>query len=95
MPNIASGVVWDAWDKMLVEPWQDLDADPRTAPSTKVRMVTYNSWFAVETPPQIQKELKHDYPEGMPRYIRHTGGIPFKQVKQPNAAAHWCTSLEG
>ena len=79
---VPTGVVWDAWDKMLVEPWQDLDADPRTAPSTKVRMVTYNSWFAVETPPQIEKKLKHDYPEGMPRYIRHTGGIPFEQVKQ-------------
>ena len=79
---VPRGVVWDAWDKMLGEPWQDLDADPRTAPSTKVRMVTYNSWFAVETPPQIEKKLKHDYPEGMPRYIRHTGGIPFEQVKQ-------------
>ena len=61
---VPRGVVWEAWDKMLVEPWQDLDADPRTAPSTKVRMVTYNSWFAVETPPQIEKKLKHDYPEG-------------------------------
>ena len=29
-----------------------------------------------------QEELEAGYPQGMPRYIRHTSGIPFTYVKQ-------------
>ena len=77
---VPSGVVWNAWEKMLAEPWEGLAVDPRTAPSTKVRLATYHSWFAV--PADAETEQDKDYPKGMPQYIRHTGGIPFEQVKQ-------------
>lgn len=77
---VPSGVVWDAWEKMMAEPWEGLTTDPRTAPSAKVRMVTYNSWFAVPLDAEIEEDS--DYPQGMPQYIRRTGGIPFEQVKQ-------------
>jgi hypothetical protein len=34
------------------------------------------------TGPLPQEELNAGYPQGMPRYIRHTSGIPFAYVKQ-------------
>ena len=41
---------------------------------------TYHSWFMTGDIPQ--EELEAGYPQGMPRYIRHTSGIPFTYVKQ-------------
>jgi hypothetical protein len=34
------------------------------------------------TGPLPQEELEAGYPQGMPRYITHTSGIPFAYVKQ-------------
>ena len=77
---VPSGVVWDVWEKMMAEPWEDLHSNPRTAPSEKVRMVTYNSWFAVPLDTEVEKNSS--CPHDIPHYIRRTGGIPFEQVKQ-------------
>ena len=72
--------VYDAWDGLLQAPWQNLASDPRTAPSDGVRLVTYDKWFAVPAVPDAQ--LEPGFPQCMPAYVKHTGGIPFPQVKQ-------------
>ena len=74
--------VWEAWDAMLLDPWNQAAGitHPRHAESNMVKMVTYNSWFM--TGPIPEEELDAGYPQGMPRYIRHTAGIPFAYVKQ-------------
>ena len=43
------------------------------------KLSTYHSWFMTGDIPQ--EELEAGYPQGMPRYIRHTSGIPFTYVK--------------
>ena len=75
-------VFWQAWNDMVKDPWRAVQSvdDPRTAPSSVVRLATYNSWFSTDEVPE--DDLDHGYPPGMPRYIRHTGGIPFPHVKQ-------------
>ena len=45
-----------------------------------IKLSTYHSWFMTGDIPQ--EELEAGYPQGMPRYIRHTSGIPFTYVKQ-------------
>ena len=53
---------------------------PRTAPTARIRLVTYNNWFAV--PHGTGGTQEKGYPPGMPNYIKPSGGIPFSQVKQ-------------
>jgi hypothetical protein len=78
---VPSGVLWVAWEKFIKrEPWEGLESDPRTAATERIRLVTYNSWFAVPEGTGVRQEK--GYPQGMPNYIKHTGGIPFAQVKQ-------------
>lgn len=74
--------VWASWDAMLQEPWDKVSecANPRQVASSLVKVATYNCWFV--TGPLPQEELDAGYPQGMPRYIRHTSGIPFAYVKQ-------------
>ena len=75
------GVVWAAWEKFIaIEPWEGLGSDPRTADTSVVRLATYNGWFVV--PQGDGQAQEKGYPKGMPNYIKHTGGIPFAQVKQ-------------
>ena len=75
--------VWGAWDAMLQEPWDKVTAyaSPRQPVSSNlIKLATYHSWFMTgDIPPE---ELEAGYPQGMPRYIRHTSGIPFAYVKQ-------------
>jgi hypothetical protein len=73
---LPSGVVWNAYDRFMAEPWEGLAVNPRNADATTVRLATYNSWFAV-----AKDEQEKGYPECMPAYVKHTGGIPFDQVK--------------
>jgi hypothetical protein len=75
-----SGVVWDAWDRWMVEHWEGLDKDPGTVEMSRVRLSTYHSWFAV--PPRDGQQEDKEYPPGMPSYIKRTAGIPFAHVKQ-------------
>ena len=78
---VPSGVVWAAWEKFIaIEPWEGFGSDPRTADTSVVRLATYNGWFAV--PQGDGQAQEKGYPKGMPNYIKHTGGIPFAQVKQ-------------
>ena len=78
---VPSGVVWAAWEQFVhVEPWENLESNPRTAPTARIRLVTYNNWFAV--PHGTGGTQEKGYPPGMPNYIKHSGGIPFSQVKQ-------------
>ena len=70
----------DAWDSILEQPWQDLAIDPRTAPSEGVRLVTYDRWFAIPEVPADQ--LERGFPQHMPAYVKHTGGIPDDHLKQ-------------
>ena len=78
---VPSGVVWAAWEKFVqVEPWENLESNPRTAPTARIRLVTYNNWFAV--PHGTGGTQEKGYPPGMPNYIKHSGGIPFSQIKQ-------------
>ena len=75
--------VWGAWDTMLQEPWDKVAAyaNPRQSVSSNlIKLSTYHSWFMTGDIPQ--EELEAGYPQGMPRYIRHTSGIPFTYVKQ-------------
>jgi hypothetical protein len=65
---------------MLQEPWEGLPTEPRTADTSKIRLTTYQNWFAV--PQQIEGQKEKGYPEGMPGYIKHTSDIPFAQVIQ-------------
>jgi len=83
---VPSGVVWDAWDKWMVEPWEGLDVKPRTIDTSKVRLCTYHNRFAV--PKEDRPLQEKGYPPGMPEYIKHTDGIPFAHVKQ---LMHLCT----
>ena len=53
------------------------DMPPR---SRKRLQVSALRWFRTGDIPQ--EELEAGYPQGMPRYIRHTSGIPFTYVKQ-------------
>jgi hypothetical protein len=62
----------------MVEHWEGLDKDPRTVETSRVRLSTYHSWFAV--PPRQQEDK--EYPAGMPSYIKRVAGIPFAHVKQ-------------
>jgi hypothetical protein len=70
------------WSEMLMlglwqnPAWEGLAVNPRTADTTTVRLAMYNSWFAVG-----KGEQEKGYPECMPAYVKHTGGIPFDQVK--------------
>jgi len=75
-------ILWQAWNEMVRDPWRAVESmdNPRTAPSNVVRLATYNCWFSTDEVPE--QDLDHGYPPGMPRYIRHTGGIPFPHVKQ-------------
>ena len=57
-----------------------------------MRLATYNGWFAV--PQGDGQAQEKGYPKGMPNYIKHTGGIPFAQVKQL-MYPKWCTSFAG
>ena len=70
---------------MLQAPWQAVKdiSDPRVAPSEKVRLASYSSWFTLEEEVPME-DLERGYPQGMARYIRHTGGTQL----QPCAAAH-------
>ena len=78
---VPSGVVWAAWEKFVqVEPWENLESNPRTAPTARIRLVTYNNWFAV--PHGTGGTQEKGYPPGMPNYSKHCGGIPFSQIKQ-------------
>ena len=78
---VPSGVMWAAWEKFVqVEPWENLESNPRTAPTARIRLVTYNNWFAV--PHGTGGTQEKGYPPGMPNYIKHSGGIPFSQIKQ-------------
>ena len=80
---IPSLKVWGAWDTMLQEPWDKVAAyaNPRQSVSSNlIKLSTYHSWFMTGDIPQ--EELEAGYPQGMPRYIRHTSGIPFTYVKQ-------------
>ena len=75
--------VWGTWDTMLQEPWDKVAAyaNPRQSVSSNlIKLSTYHSWFMTGDIPQ--EELEAGYPQGMPRYIRHTSGIPFTYVKQ-------------
>ena len=68
---------------MLQEPWDKVAAyaNPRQSVSSNlIKLSTYHSWFRTGDIPQ--EELEAGYPQGMPRYIRHTSGIPFTYVKQ-------------
>ena len=68
--------VWGAWDTMLQEPWDKVAAyaNPRQSVSSNfIKLSTYHSWFMTGDIPQ--EELEAGYPQGMPRYIRHTSGI--------------------
>ena len=70
-----------SWEKFIaIEPWEGLGSDPRTADTSVVRLATYNGWFAV--PQGDGQAQEKGYPKGMPNYTKHTGGIPFAQVKQ-------------
>ena len=65
---VPSGVVWAAWEKFVqVEPWENLESNPRTAPTARIRLVTYNNWFAV--PHGTGGTQEKGYPPGMPNYI--------------------------
>jgi hypothetical protein len=75
--------VWDAWDAMLQAPWDqigDYTSPRQPVNSSLIKLATYKSWFMTGSIPQ--EEVAAGYPEGMPRYIRHTAGIPFAYVKQ-------------
>ena len=56
-------------------PWKAVKdiSDPRVAPSEKVRLASYSAWFAVEEEVPVE-DLERGFPQGMARYIRHTGG---------------------
>jgi hypothetical protein len=69
---LPSGVVWNAYDRFMAEPWEGLAVNPRNADTTTVRLATYNSWFAV-----AEGEQEKGYPECMPAYVKHTGGSPL------------------
>ena len=75
--------IWLAWEEMLQAPWTAVKdiCDPRVAPSEKVRLASYSSWFTLEEEVPME-ELERGYPQGMARYIRHTGGIPYNHVQQ-------------
>jgi hypothetical protein len=78
---VPSGVLWAAWEKFIhLEPWEGLESNPRTGATDRIRLTTYNSWFAV--PEGASATQEKGYPPCMPNYIKHTGGIPFAQVKQ-------------
>jgi hypothetical protein len=73
--------VWDAWGFVLKEPWELVEGvNPRTDTVEKVKLATYSWCFA--TPEVPKEEQEPTYPAEMPKYIRHTGGIPFEHVKQ-------------
>jgi hypothetical protein len=67
--------IWLAWEEMLQAPWKAVKdiCDPRVAPSEKVRLASYSSWFTLEEEVPME-DLERGYPQGMARYIRHTGG---------------------
>ena len=44
---VPSGVVWNAWDRTLSEPWEGLDPNPRTSDSDEVSLCTCHAWFSV------------------------------------------------
>jgi hypothetical protein len=44
---VPSGVVWDEWDRWMVEHWEGLEKDPRTVEMSRVRLSTYQSSFAM------------------------------------------------
>lgn len=77
-----SSAIWLCWNDMVKEPWQAVQdvVNPRAAPSSQVRLATYGCWFATDEVPE--EDLDRGFPPGMPRYVRHTGGIPFNHVKQ-------------
>ena len=68
---------------MLQEPWDKVTtyASPRQPVSSNlIKLATYHSWLMTGDIPQ--EELEAGYPQGMPRYITHTSGIPFAYVIQ-------------
>ena len=71
--------VWEAWSQMVNEPWESVEGlNPREVTVEKIKLATYSRWFATPKGPASQEQ---GFPEGMPRYIRHTAGIPFQHVK--------------
>ena len=76
--------VWASWDAMLREPWDQVVGYPNPRQgfpeSNLIKLATYDAWFATDAIPQ--HELDAGYPQYMPRYIRHTGGIPSAYVNQ-------------
>lgn len=84
--------VLDAWELMLRGPMEAaLGVDPTTAAADLVRPATYQSWFC--TPPDSEEE---GFPTGMPKYVRHTAGIPFAHMKalmRLRTGAH-CLAIE-
>jgi hypothetical protein len=74
-PPVPSGVVWDAWDRWMVQHWEGLGKEPRTVETSRVRLSTYCSWFAV-LPRDGQQDDKV-YPPEMPSYIKRTCWDPF------------------
>lgn len=72
---------WEAWDGMIDEPWQEVAGEnPRTTALPQHKLATYAAWFATPRVPGSDK-TEDGYPMGMPRYVCHTGGVPFEQVK--------------
>ena len=64
---------------MVNEPWESVEGlNPREVTVEKIKLATYSRWFATPKGPAFQQQ---GFPEGMPRYIRHTAGIPFQHVK--------------
>jgi hypothetical protein len=77
--------VWEAWDAMLQARWDQVSqyVSPRQpVASNLIQLATYNSMVYLYSGSIPQEELDAGYPQGMPRYIRHTGGIPFAYVKE-------------
>ena len=78
--------IWLAWEEMLQAPWkavQDI-CDPRVAPSEKVRLASYSSWFTLEEEvPMEDVEIKGIPPRHGQVYSTHRG-----HPLQPCAAAH-------
>ena len=44
-------------------------------------MASYSAWFALEEEVP-EEDLERGFPQGMARYIRHTGGTPYNHVQQ-------------
>lgn len=76
--------IWSAWDALLQEPWESVSThtNPRAVSSSHlIKLATYNSWFACMES-EAGADGEQENLKCVPRYIKHTGGIPFAYVKQ-------------